>query len=278
MKENLIKFEKELPSPVSEEDLLIARVYSTLHYEKFTFLSENRKTDHVKALVKSFKERDVINAILCNEKYEIIDGQNRFLARKEMGLPIIYYCVSGLDIYDVAFLNSYAKNWSSKDFVEMWADLGKEEYKTIKSFSENFKELGLTNCLMILSLSVASQVASVGSDSYVERSKRRGGDINKLKMGLFKIVDIERSTFIANSIMQYKPFTTVGVPIFRQTAFVSAMMRLLRDNKFDNAEMVRRATMYPQLFTRCVNGEGYILMLEKLYNYNRKGKRIRFEY
>ena len=97
-------------------------------------------------------------------------------------------------------------------------------------------------------------------------------------MGLFKIVDIERSTFIANSIMQYKPFTTVGVPIFRQTAFVSAMMRLLRDNKFDNTEMVRKATMYPQLFTRCVNGEGYILMLEKLYNYNRKGKRIRFEY
>ena len=127
--------------PISSDDKLVASVYITMHYEKFKFIGENRDTDHVKALLRSFSERYVPNAILCNEKYEIIDGQNRFLALKEKGMPIPYYCFNGLDIYDVAFLNSYAKNWSNMDFVKMWAALGKEEYKIIKDFSNEFKDL-----------------------------------------------------------------------------------------------------------------------------------------
>ena len=112
------------------DNKIISQVFTTTDYDQFKFIDNNRQADHVKALTVSFKERYVPNAILCNEKMEIIDGQNRFLAAKELGLPIYYYCIQGLGIYDVASLNSYGKNWNNRDFARMWAGLGKKAYIT----------------------------------------------------------------------------------------------------------------------------------------------------
>ena len=51
-----------------QRDVPVATVYKTYNYDQFKFLSENRVPDHIKALVLSFKNRMVPNAILCNEK------------------------------------------------------------------------------------------------------------------------------------------------------------------------------------------------------------------
>lgn len=257
-------------------DRIVSTVYETMDYDKFSFIGENRKTDHVKAIIKSMRNRDVPNAILCNEKMEIIDGQNRFKARKEMGLPILYYCIDNLNIYDVASLNSFAKNWSNKDFVAMWASLGLEDYKIIERFSNDFKELGLPNCILILNLSMTHH--SVGSDEFIERSKRRTS-LDTLKVGKFKVTNLSKSTQIAHSIMRYKEFQRPGeVAIFKQLAFVSAMIKLLRDNVFENEEMIRKIKLYPTLFYRCINSDEYTRMLENIYNYRRTTHRIRFKY
>lgn len=255
----------------------VAMVFKTNDYDKFSFLSQNREPDHVKALISSFKERLVPNAILCNDKFQIIDGQNRFLALREMGKPILYYCIEGLDIYDVASLNSFGKNWSAMDFIKMWAELGKEQYQNILSFAETYAELNLNSILIILSDSVAAQQASVGTDSWVAKDKSRSSARNKLKLGEFQIKDINHAHYVARCIMQYKPFAKPGKQIHKQTAFVSAMVKLLRNKDFDNNELVRKAGLYPSLFYRCINANEYILMLEELWNYRRQ-KKIRFEY
>ena len=249
-------------------DIPVAMVMKTHDYDKFKFIAQNRVSDHIKALVNSFKERCVPNAILCNEKYEIIDGQNRFYALKEMGLPIYYYCIEGLNIYDVAFLNSYGKNWMPSDFVRMWAELGKQEYKDIVSFCKQYPELSLKHCLMILSDSIAAQQREL---SHKDKRAR-----NRLKLGEFEIKDIKHAHFVASSIMQYKPFARPGVAIYKQAAFVCAMIQLLRKPCFDNNEMVRRVNFYPSLFYRCINAKEYIQMLEDLWNYRRRNK-VRFD-
>jgi hypothetical protein len=262
---------------MNNNDEPIAMVYKTYDYGKFKFIAQNREPDHVRALIQSFKERLVPNAILCNDKYEIIDGQNRFLALKELGEPIIYYCITGLGIYDVASLNSYGKNWSPIDFIKMWADLGKQQYIDILSFAESYNELNLTSILIILSDSVAAQQSAVGTDAFVARDGRSKAARNKLKLGEFMIKDIDHAHYVARSIMQYKPFAKPGKQIHKQTAFVSAMVKLLRNNNFDNNEMVRKAGMFPSLFYRCVNANEYIHMLEELWNYKRRAK-VRFDY
>lgn len=255
-------------------DIPIAMVMKTNDYDKFKFISQNRLPDHVRALVQSFKDRYVPNAILCNDKFEIIDGQNRFLAAKELGLPVFYYCIENLGIYDVASLNSYGKNWSPLDFVNMWASLGKDEYKKILSFCKMYPDISLSSVLMILSDSVAAQQGVVGTDSGVIKNGIHNKK-NKLKSGEFEIKDIEHAHLVATSIIQYKPFVRPGVQIYKQSAFVSAMVQLLRKPCFENSEMVRKAGIYPSLFYRCVSAKEYVLMLENLWNYKRRTK-VRF--
>lgn len=258
----------------------VAMVFKTKDYDKFKLISENREPDHVNALVSSFRKRLVPNAILCNEKLEIIDGQNRFLALKELGEPILYYCIDGLDIYDVASLNSYGKNWSNEDYVRMWAALGKNEYKKILDFCREFPDFSLANALTILSnnkrVKYESRISLDGSKK-VNTIRNSANSTSPLKAGSYTIEDIEHSRYVARCILEYKAFACPGKQIYIQSAFVSAMVMLLKNKNFDNNEMVKKITMFPSLFHRCLNNKEYISMLEEIWNYRRQ-KKIRFEY
>ena len=258
-------------------DTIVSQVHKTNDYDKFRFISQNREPDHVNALVLSFNDRLVPNAILCNENLEIIDGQNRFLAAKQIGAPIYYYIINGLGIYDVASLNSYGKNWSSLDYVKMWAALGKDEYKKALAFNAEFPDISLQNALTILSgASKRTVLGHILTDKTLE--KRAGREIKQssIKDGSFIIKDLDHSRYVARCVMEYKPFAKPGVQIYKQQTFVVAMVRLLRAERFDNAELVRKISLYPSMFYRCTTAKQYIDMLEELWNYKRRQK-VRFD-
>lgn len=264
-----------------EYDEVVSQVWRTNDYDKFKFISQNREPDHVKALILSFKDRLVPNAILCNEKFEIIDGQNRFLAAKELGAPIYYYVIGGLGIYDVASLNSYGKNWGFIDYIKMWAALGKDEYKKILAFNAEFPDLSLQNAVTILAEGLRTNiVGTILSDKTIQRRKEKGDGSSikhgSIKTGNFVIKDIEHARFVARCIMEYKPFAKPGTQIYKQSAFVVALIRLLRDKRFDNSEAVRKISLYPAMFYRCSTTKQYIDMLEELWNYKRRQK-VRFD-
>ena len=64
----------------------------TSNYGMFKFLDQNRETmdKHIADLAASIKESGQIHAIVVNDKFEIIDGQNRFKACKLLGVPVMY--------------------------------------------------------------------------------------------------------------------------------------------------------------------------------------------
>lgn len=254
----------------------ISFVCKTFDYDWFKFMDGNRKPDHVLSLMASFQRRDVPNAILCTNDGYIVDGQNRFLARKELGLPIYYYCIDGLDIHDVAYLNSYGKNWSDSTYIEMYASLGYEEYQRILQFREMFPDMNITSIMCLLNASSTHAFGVVGSDKSL-KSKQKNANIGDLKSGEYKIKDWNKSVYLANCVMQYKPFASPGVQVYKHNHFVVAMIRLLRDNQFDNNEMVRRVGMYPDMFYKCINADNYIKMLNNLWNRGRRNK-VSFSY
>ena len=68
-------------------DIVVGKTYSTDEYDKFSFFEKN----HVKRLEGSVKMAGQLNCpILVSEDFKIIDGQHRFKAWKNLGLPIIY--------------------------------------------------------------------------------------------------------------------------------------------------------------------------------------------
>lgn len=87
------------------KDTVVNIVYETTDYDKFVIVDGNRIIDHVEHIKQSMKEHYVPNAILVNEKFEILDGQNRFKAQKELGKPVRYIVEEGLGIVDARAMN-----------------------------------------------------------------------------------------------------------------------------------------------------------------------------
>lgn len=253
-------------------------MYQTYNYDWFKFINGNRFPDHVKALIHSFSEHYVPNAILCNEKGEIIDGQNRFLANKELGWPIQYYIIKGLGIRDVASLNLYGKNWGLSEFITMYASFGLEDYKQVLSFSSAFPDFSMQSILAMLSDNTnAGKDVLYSDEAYADDSrKKKTSMFSKVKCGEFKVKDIEKATTIACSILQYKPLCHNGVRIYRSPLFVNAMISLHRQPWFNNKEMVQKVKNYPDMFYPCQRTSNYINMMVELWNRNRKKDRVQY--
>lgn len=103
-------------------DKKIASVYQTDDYSKFKLIDGNRPIDHAKKIIESISEIGMLwQPILVNERFEIIDGQGRFLAMKTLKLPIIYIRQDGLTIKEVRYLNQNATIWKPKDYIHSFA-------------------------------------------------------------------------------------------------------------------------------------------------------------
>lgn len=99
-------------------DKQIASVYETYDYDKFHIMEKgNREIDHYKKIATQMNEQFLFTVIIVNEKFEIIDGQNRFLASKELHKPIRYIIVEGYGVEQVRMYNMEARNWQKKTLL-----------------------------------------------------------------------------------------------------------------------------------------------------------------
>lgn len=116
-----------------------AKIYTTTAYDKFKILFGNREVPRSKTLqlIKSIKENGyILNPILVNENFEIIDGQGRFSALKELEMPIDYYIVPDAKIKECIVLNVNSKNWTTYDFIKSYADQGDVNYKRLLTYTK----------------------------------------------------------------------------------------------------------------------------------------------
>jgi len=98
-------------------------VYKTKNYGQFIRLDDNRDllSRRLSRLIESFTAKYIMSPIICNEKLEIIDGQGRYEAAKELDLPVYFIIVPGLTIEDCRLLNRYNSTWSALDYCKSFA-------------------------------------------------------------------------------------------------------------------------------------------------------------
>lgn len=119
---------------------VIGQVYKTFDYNQFKRIDGNRliNNKNYSKLVNSMKEEQLFIPILVNEKMEIIDGQHRFAAAKELGLPIFYIVKEGYGINEVKKANMVGSNWTKADFLDMYITNGNEVYIQFNEISKAY--------------------------------------------------------------------------------------------------------------------------------------------
>ena len=122
-------------------------IYMTSDYSIFKLLDGNRDvtSQRAKKIRSSIQKNGyILSPIAINEKYEIIDGQGRLEALRQLGLPVHFYFVPNAGLKECAALNAYSTTWTFKDYVKSYADMGNESYKRLQALLEEFGyEIGI---------------------------------------------------------------------------------------------------------------------------------------
>lgn len=231
-------------------------INKTKDYFLFKGLKGNRAINvlNKKRLIESFKKKYLISPIIINDNYEIIDGQHRFEAAKELSLPIYYFKVPSYGVEEVQILNSNQKNWSTDDYVQGYIDIGKSDYSLYKEFRNKYK-FPVTQTIEIL-----RSKKSTGNEG--------GNLIREFRNGDFKVKNINKSIRVFESINSVK-YLYDG---YRRTSFVAAMMTLLNKETFNMDEFLKKLNIQKGKLIDCTNVTNYILLIEDIYNYKRKNK------
>ena len=111
----------------------------TDEYDAFQRLEGNRKVlqERVNLIKQSIGQVGYVsNPIIVNEKMEVIDGQGRLEALKQLHLPVEYRVIEGLTVRECQAINRKTKRWTITDFVDCFAELGNVNYVRLKKLGE----------------------------------------------------------------------------------------------------------------------------------------------
>jgi len=233
------------------------KVYETKDYKIFKTLDGNRPLNlmHVKRLKQSIAEKPIDIPIIVNEKMQVIDGQHRLQALKELNKPVRYLKNYGLGLQDVQKLNTTSQKWNMDAYLSSYILLGYPEYIKYKKF---YDEYGFNHneTLMLLS----------GYNGQV------GGNYTQnFKEGKFKVYDWDESCKKATKIQMCKSF----YPEYKRRSFVLAMIHCMKHSDFNVSEFI--AKMRYQQGKLKIHGtwQECVAMIEDIYNYKRPvGERI----
>lgn len=232
-------------------------------YKQFSFLVNNRQTarTHINRLKDAIQRNPEIlevQPILCNEKLEIIDGQHRFVAASELGLPIHYTVVKGLDISTARDMNVLQRRWHMDDYAYSFAKAGNVNYKAYNQYRREHP--GISGSILILVMT---------------GSKKRGqSQSNDFRTGKFVIErDQEQIEWILKELEEIKQVTMNEIPMSRP--FVAALLMALDNEDFDYEEFKRNLKKAPELYHRVSVVRDGLRMVEDIYNRQKSVNLIR---
>lgn len=124
-------------------DKTVGYIYTTKDYDKFKRLEGNRDVKNAKKIIKSINDVGyILSPILVNEKYEVIDGQNRLDALKALGLPVPYIVQEGVGLKECMALNINQTNWTTDQYIISHATRGNASYKRLLLLTKEFRRKG----------------------------------------------------------------------------------------------------------------------------------------
>jgi hypothetical protein len=233
----------------------LAKLESSTQYSQFAFYETNRPIDTGLKKYKELKEslfRDgwvpsfPATCHKVGSKLMIVDGQNRFTAAKELGIPVIYVIIT--QKINVAQINSVHRPWSGNDYASSFAAEGNVHYKRLVAF-RNKHGLSANRAASLL-LCKQSLMGDTGSGTKLVRD----GNLT-INDDAIKFAEIVIS--VAESLP--KKFRN-------HRGTVAAIARVLAIDDVDPDVMRSKLSINEDMIVPRVSIEDGIAMLESIYN------------
>ncbi len=242
------KTTKETPFATESQ----SKIWVATDYSKFKLNEYNREPGHYKKVLKSIKDKDytMYNPILVDRQMNIVDGQNRFLACKELGKPIYFIVGQDIHIFAASQINQASKNWTMIDFVQHYAKRGMEPYIKMIDLAAKYQQR----------LSVIAQFGKLSDNS---RSHSES-----VSRGLFQFrTDIDVNDFFEHvaTFQKYYKFA-------KKERFVRAVLKLYTHEDYSPKTMEKKLRIASSIVHDQPKVEMVIEELVKLYNYKSRNQ------
>lgn len=118
-------------------------VHETTNYNIFKLVAGNRDVDknHVKSLAKLMAINGNLTGefpIVVNESMEVMDGQHRLTALKQLNWPVYYQVRKTLTLDQVRAINVGHRNWNWIDYARSYANLGNKNYERFLVLAQKY--------------------------------------------------------------------------------------------------------------------------------------------
>lgn len=213
----------------------------------FKIITGNRSIEpaRVKKIKASIKDVGMIDApIVCNENMEVIDGQGRLQACKDLGKPIPYIIIEGLKIEHCRAMNLNQTNWKLPDYIRSYADEGNVNYVRLQDFIKG------ANLKLGIALDVVYKADAGNHDKEL-----KAGDFT------FSEVDKAEAVTLATWLHQFD-----GIKTNRPREFYKALSFCFRLPEVNNGALVRKVLADPKAFSTIATGYECLGTIEDVYN------------
>lgn len=233
-------------------------VQSTTNYDRFSFLNTNRVIirGHVEAIKQAFEESGnftQVQPILVNDRFQIIDGQHRYMAAKETGVPIHYTVVPGLTVSDARKMNALHRSWNVDDYAQSYADSGSEVYRKYLQLRE---EYGFTHGITLM---------------LVNGTSRTEGLYKRFRHGDFVI---ENEAAARERLEMLKEITSF-LPFKINESFARAFAKITEADEFEYGRMLTKIRLNSGMMRKYNEIDDNLRQLEDIYNYKASSRRVR---
>ena len=235
----------------------VNRVRKTHNYNMFGAVDGNRTISqtHVRALKKSISKEHIPTPIIVNNKYEIIDGQHRVEAIKQLGKPVYFVVIDDLAVNDVKRLNTIGRNWTVRDFMNLYIKEGNKNYMVYRDFMDKYK----FNHNETLSL--------------LGNRKIGGSQCMPFRDGDFVVQDYNRAVRNAEKILMVKDYYDG----YKRRSFVYALLDLFGNEKYNHNRFLKKLSYQSVKLQDQTTFKQYLQVIEEIYNYKTTEKnRVRF--
>lgn len=226
-------------------------------YDKFKLLKYNRRVDvnHVAMLKKKILVSNELhtNPIHVTKNFEVINGQHRLTAARELGVPVYYEVVDPFDPSSILHSN-YAKAWSAEDYIHYYAEMGSDEHKKVIELCDKYG-LPVSACLILL--------------GHHGRSKQMEGfNIKEDRLFLFHKTMQFRNQLINEAPEHDHDFRST----VRNVKFLEIILKMIDSTKFDLARLHRMLIKHHFKVRGRARKCDYVVLILEIYNYGLANK------
>jgi hypothetical protein len=239
----------------------VSEVRVTTEYSMFKFDPLNRsvKPNKLTKLKQSISRTNGnLQAVLIDQKGNIIDGQHRFVACKLLGLPVKYTIAdSGYKTSDMLELNNNGSGWVATDFAEYHAKQGNPNYEIFLKYKKQFPELKDGILCSILENRYTLKDTTTGSMS------KRG-----FQEGTFIVMQENKAKTLLNHLREISSFYQG----WNRRAFIYALIHLSNCKDFNWDKFISKLQIRHVSLFDYPKAEDFVKVLGDVYNYRERKK------